>query len=240
MSERVVVLDRRPDWIPREVFRKWLSRTYLNHYATVDGIQPASFVARCAARGAPLPCKRGQWRLIDIWCRARADAVEFGPNGNVRRMLAKAELERELAMLREEVRQAKHQFALNEASQRLTGATLLRESEIVAASSPLVARVGVYFLVEDARVVYVGQSVDVFKRIAEHGRSKMFSSVAFVECRRDQLDALESLYIHLLRPKLNGNRRGGEPNSAAPMNLAALLSSSALVKLPTGAVDGAH
>lgn len=64
---------------------------------------------------------------------------------------------------------------------------------------------GVYFLYQEGRVVYVGQAVNVRKRVGNHiGEGvKSFDVVSFIPCRRDQLNAIERKYIALLGPKYN-------------------------------------
>jgi hypothetical protein len=90
----------------------------------------------------------------------------------------------------------------------LSKKTLLREEELVSAALPWDEPIGVYFLVQDHRVVYVGQSVNILTRIREHRASKVFNRFAYVACTKDELDFLESLYIHYLRPKYNGEVNG--------------------------------
>ncbi len=94
---------------------------------------------------------------------------------------------------------------LSTRSKQLTGRYMLTEEQIVAQAMPWQQHTGVYFLIKDHRVVYVGQSVNVYARIAAH-TDKSFDSVALLPCSRDVLDKMESLYIHCLRPPLNGVR----------------------------------
>jgi hypothetical protein len=97
----------------------------------------------------------------------------------------------------------------------LTSKVLLSEAEIVGAANSWELATGVYFLVGGDKVVYVGQSVNVYARIAYH-TDKVFDSFAFIPCGKEMLDSLESLYIHVLRPPLNGDMRGGKQ---APLSL---------------------
>ena len=101
----------------------------------------------------------------------------------------------------------------------LTSKVLLSEAEIVSAANPYELATGVYFLVNGNKVVYVGQSVNVYTRISEH-HDKLFDSFAFIPCKREVLNTLESLYIHVLRPPLNGNQHGGKQ---APLSLNKLI-----------------
>ena len=101
----------------------------------------------------------------------------------------------------------------------LTSKVLLSEAEIVSVANPYELATGVYFLISGDKVVYVGQSVNVYTRVAEH-RDKLFDSFAFIPCDKDMLNSLESLYIHVLRPPLNGNQHGGKQ---APLSLNKLI-----------------
>lgn len=94
------------------------------------------------------------------------------------------------------------------------------EEQIVKGAQLWEGVCGVYFLVKDAQVVYVGQSVNVFSRIASHAPAKSFDSYAFVLCEPNALDALESLYIHVLKPPLNGNLSSGA--KCAPLTVSEL------------------
>lgn len=109
---------------------------------------------------------------------------------------------------------------MSQTAYALTTRRLLGEAEIVACATPANSVTGVYFLIRAARVVYVGQSINVFARITTHG-DKNFDAFSYVACDRDQLDMLESLYIHLLSPPLNGEARNG--GKAAPIQLDDLL-----------------
>lgn len=66
------------------------------------------------------------------------------------------------------------------------------------------AQVGVYFLVRDLSVVYVGRSVDVKNRVAAHAREgKEFNDVLVLPCQRDVLGVLEEEWIDRLKPEYN-------------------------------------
>ncbi len=99
--------------------------------------------------------------------------------------------------------------------------SLLRESEIVQQSSKWGGVSGVYFLIKQDRIVYVGQSVNVFARIGTHQTDKDFDSIAWLPCDKGVLDKLESIYIHTLQPPLNGRLNNGYIN--APLALDTLL-----------------
>ena len=57
----------------------------------------------------------------------------------------------------------------------------------------------------------------VFSRIRTHEieRRIKFDRIAWVECKKEHLDILESLYIHLFRPVMNG----GHESKQAPLSM---------------------
>lgn len=64
---------------------------------------------------------------------------------------------------------------------------------------------GVYFLLSDGEVVYVGQSVDCNARLSAHFRegTKAFDSSYILRSDPRDLIELEALYIQKFRPKFN-------------------------------------
>ena len=64
--------------------------------------------------------------------------------------------------------------------------------------------IGIYFLKDGDNVVYIGQSVDIEKRIEHHERSdKKFDSFYFEECSRSELSVKEKNCIIEMKPKYN-------------------------------------
>jgi len=151
---------------------------------------------------------------------ARQDAMTYA--GGLREKIAA--LERRLAEL-------ERMETMHAVSAAVTGKALLRADEIADAALPWAKASGVYFLLDGSEVVYVGQAVNVYSRIGQH-TGKRFDRYAFVPCPVDALDRLESLYIHCLRPRLNGVQTNGA--NCAPINLTALLG-----MVPNAQVTGA-
>lgn len=93
----------------------------------------------------------------------------------------------------------------------LIGCDLVDEAEIIGRSINAQAVCGVYFLIRNGRIVYVGQSVDIHSRVATHRVArqsirtppKEFDSFSYVECGAENIDIVESLYIHAINPELN-------------------------------------
>lgn len=100
-------------------------------------------------------------------------------------------------------RTPKHDLGGSSLSESLTGARMLTEREIVEGSEFTFEMCGVYFLIKGESVVYVGQSVNIAARLRDHQADKDFDSYSWIQCPRESLDVMESLYIHVLRPPLN-------------------------------------
>jgi hypothetical protein len=83
--------------------------------------------------------------------------------------------------------------------------------DVLEAAIPTAKASGVYFLIRDREVVYVGQSRDVLHRVARHRRDgKAFDAFSYIECDLKDMDRLEVLYIKAFVPPENvsfGNLR---------------------------------
>jgi hypothetical protein len=138
-------------------------------------------------------------------------------------------LREEIAALERRLAELKRMETMQVASAALTGNSLLRADEIAAAAHPWEKASGVYFLLDGNEVVYVGQAVNVYSRIGQH-IDKRFYRYAFVPCPVDALDILESLYIHLLRPRFNGVQKNGK--YCAPISLTELFDLASNARRP--------
>lgn len=85
---------------------------------------------------------------------------------------------------------------------------LFEKSTILAAARSIKPVVGIYFLVDGSRIVYVGQSRDILLRLSAHLKDdeKVFTSFAVVEAEPHELDELEAKYIAKFTPGLNKRR----------------------------------
>lgn len=115
--------------------------------------------------------------------------------------------------------QAQAHTVLNMASISITSEYLAPESEILASAKPFDREVGIYFLICNHEIVYVGQSVCVYTRVGVHKREGKiaFDAMAYVACKQEDLDLLESLYILRYLPKHNGDAHVG--GKATPVSL---------------------
>lgn len=95
---------------------------------------------------------------------------------------------------------------------------LLARSEIIAASRSMIEQIcGVYFLLQDEEIVYVGQSTDFYARLLTHSKSLTFNRFSIIECPKSRLDDVELLYIQQFSPKFN---KKGKPSVPATGGLA--------------------
>lgn len=71
----------------------------------------------------------------------------------------------------------------------------------------------VYLLVKNGLVVYVGQTKNLWTRVAKHKQDKMFDEVLYLQVPEPELLHVEDLMISILRPELNKTLR--EPLSCS-------------------------
>lgn len=66
---------------------------------------------------------------------------------------------------------------------------------------------GVYFLLKDDAIVYVGKSISIMGRLCRHEaeQKKDFNRVFVVECPKASMDRLERLYIEKFKPLYNAS-----------------------------------
>lgn len=64
---------------------------------------------------------------------------------------------------------------------------------------------GIYFLCMNNEIVYIGQSVNVTSRVAQHlgEKQKYFNNSFFINCPIDKLDEMEFALIARYKPKYN-------------------------------------
>lgn len=96
-------------------------------------------------------------------------------------------------------------------------ASILSPDAILATAAPTQPiMTGIYFLISDGRIVYVGQSWNIIVRVASHATTKRFDSWAWIPCDREGLNSLERAYLNALLPEYNTDRittrlKGGDP-----------------------------
>jgi hypothetical protein len=95
--------------------------------------------------------------------------------------------------------------------------------EIISRSAPIQSvDPGVYFLIDGATIVYVGQSTNVWARIRQHqsDQEKIFDRVTVMKVCRSHLLKTERHYIELFKPKYNSKAgRPAEGKNRRPRNI---------------------
>lgn len=76
------------------------------------------------------------------------------------------------------------------------------KEELVKKAVPLCAS-GIYFLIRNGSIVYVGQSINILDRIKQHVGVKEFDSVSWVSANSCDLNNLETVYIDAFAPVQN-------------------------------------
>ena len=80
---------------------------------------------------------------------------------------------------------------------------LLPRGELLRMSRLSRRLIGVYFLIRNKEIVYVGQSISIYSRVASHHADKEFTHFSYVECPSSHLRSLEALYIAKFSRVLN-------------------------------------
>ena len=234
----------KPEFISEEVYTSDFTRNSLDKLFSVSAMKVTSFIAKCDLLGSPIPYRSPKrhegfsvhtskvYSCSEVIDRALSDGFEVFPTESDELKRTEDELKRDIDLLRAELSILEHRrkdlgrvMEFDEISFSFGLKNLYSEQEIVNSSrlyGDLESVCGVYFLIDRGEVVYVGQSVNVFSRMREHSKSKKFDSYVYINCSKGDLDILESLYIHVLRPPLQGRSSQGD-SLAAPISLSRLL-----------------
>lgn len=82
--------------------------------------------------------------------------------------------------------------------------SLLEAHEIVEMSEPIkLKNPGIYFLIKNKKIIYVGQSLRPEERIHAHLADKNFDRAAIIHMPEDELDQAEAMYYVKFLPGLN-------------------------------------
>jgi len=90
----------------------------------------------------------------------------------------------------------------------LDALTKIRHShaDVVRNALPYEIESGIYFLILNDEVIYVGQSVNVLDRIGKHRREgRFFDSFNYLPCPKELMNELEESYILAFMPKMNSS-----------------------------------
>lgn len=80
--------------------------------------------------------------------------------------------------------------------------------------------IGVYFLFHDDILIYIGKSINIFKRLNEHIKNKNFNNYSFIKCdTENEANELETEMIIRYKPKLNIQHRKMDLDSSIDFHL---------------------
>lgn len=233
----------KPDFLTNEQFRSYLTGSAIDKLFSVGGLKATTFLKKQADCGRPItsflaksdssqhPAIR-KYKVSHILAVAKAHALEVTKPLPPKQILKEYEL---IGKLQHEVAQLQsrkdsleksisvmwpYKFNEHEVAGMLSGidGDLPAVDHIISNAQQLNNVCGIYFLIKDGEIVYVGQSVSVMARIQSHTASKEFDSFSFLPCKREILNVIESLYIHLLEPSGNGKAGGSSFKKCAPLN----------------------
>jgi len=82
---------------------------------------------------------------------------------------------------------------------------LLSEEEIINNSREYKDICGVYFLIQDNKIVYIGKSFNIYVRIDQHYKSEkiIFDKWNYIELSKEKIDEMETRYVLKYNPKYN-------------------------------------
>ena len=80
----------------------------------------------------------------------------------------------------------------------------------------------IYFLVDEGRIVYIGQSCQIASRVMQHKKDKRFSHVFTFVVERLNLNLVENMNIYAYNPKYNLDMWGTDDYFKAILNVAIL------------------
>ena len=232
-----------PDFITVEQFRSYLAGAGLDKLFSIGGHRATTFINKRAESGNPIksflhasnskqhPIVR-KYKVAHVLAVARACNLEVTPPLPPKAVLKEYEVIQELQSQVTQLESKKrelikgneklwpYKFSQDELPKIITniGCDLPSISNILLNAQNIDNSCGIYFLIKGTEIVYVGQSVSVLRRIETHFSNKDFDSFSFLPCKKDMLDVVESLYIHLIEPKYNGNVFGSSGRKSAPVS----------------------
>ena len=232
-----------PDFIDASKLDCEFTCTALDKMFKINKTRVTGFIRRMENTKNPIPCRevphyspqgfKRVYRLSDVLLAVARDNAALQATDEQRKdkmLQTFTWQEKELLRKVEELKKEKERLLkevdflsgnLSDISPVLkqTNFCLVPISEIVRKSSSYGNVCGVYFLIKDSEIVYIGQSINIASRITQH-RDKEFDSVSYVACHRSELDILESLYILAYKPPLNGTAGGnGDNRPSTPISL---------------------
>jgi hypothetical protein len=223
----------RPKFIPEEIWDQNLNTSDLGKYFLINRSKPSTYINNLNLYGISIPyvlneniskkfglhqrgAKLYNVKELIVFAKSKKAVVE----GLVFNEFSYLEVKNKIKKQQDKLDFINSQVARAELEQialttlcgmaHVFNKRLPDASDIIGKACEFKPEIGVYFLCNWLEVVYVGQSKNVSSRISSHKNEgkKEFSRYCYIQCEAQHLDLIESIYIHLLRPKYNG--RGSE------------------------------
>lgn len=240
-----------PEWFDRSILRSYFSASVLSKHFGIGGYTAQSFIQKRLNQGRPVPSitqasnnihgKVTLYKVIDVLICAKSDNLEITKTkeketvdttsflndrlSNLKREVAELEVrKRELS---KDVSHLLGDFAdISPALTQIKHSLLPKDVIIAKSKEDKGIACGIYFLIKDDEIVYIGQSVNIASRLSQH-TNKDFDRMSFILCNKSELNILETLYILAYQPKLNGVMPCGNTGNtrlATPISLQNLIS----------------
>lgn len=233
-----------PGFIDPNLLDKKMTSTSISNICDIGGMKATSYINKLDRDGHPISFTkedstnvhgfRKLYLLRDVLNVAINNRASITP---VEQIVKKEKIDLKLTLtqirLKNEIDDLKKQKArlrkdlklitgnLSDISPLLsqTKFALVSQEDLIDKSLSYGDACGVYFLIKNKKIVYIGQSINIASRVTQH-RDKDFDSVSYVSCDRSELDVLESLYILAYKPPLNGIAGGnGNNRPSTPISL---------------------
>jgi len=140
-------------------------------------------------------------------------SIKIQPNGKYRALICKKNAPRVSRVFDTEI-EAKTWASMTEIAIKscpdihLLNSKYLTAIDIIKNSIDFTPVIGVYFLIHENIITYIGKSTHIRRRVIQHQNDgRVFNAYSFILCGVDELDIIEKLYIRLFDPKENIEHR---------------------------------
>ncbi|OLF36556.1 hypothetical protein BTW00_05585 [Psychrobacter sp. C 20.9] len=239
MIEQNEGIERLPEFIDRSLLDEKQTLTQISKLFRVDGYGVTNHIRKMNEQGTPIPREvvshngpRGYKHLylirdiinsaIDKGLKIEEPLTQIEKASHQELSEQNRKLKKSIENLKQQRRQLLSEVNLLTGNLsdiapvlNQTKFSLVPKSALIKKSKTYGDACGVYFLVKNNEIVYIGQSINIASRITQH-RDKDFDSVSYVACHKDELDILESLYILAYQPALNGSNGNGITGTTRP------------------------
>lgn len=212
--------------IPKERRREYVTVSQMDKWFRIDGVSASGIVKRHDFKKEPVIFNNKNgiisrlYRPIDLIIYAATTGLRIEPDAETRIGILKAK-EHSLIESIDALTNQINRLRCDDQNYRMVNfaasgipeflSMWASEREIIEHSHQIANNLcGVYFLIHQKKIVYVGQSVNVFARVNSHRDTKEFDEFSCVVVPPQFLDVMESIYIHMLEPPLNKRYTGGQ------------------------------